>query len=355
MLLAGELNLSVVSMVADILTTGNADEILSGIGGRSFRDVELLVARHRPGGIIRDRVRPVCVMMPCKEPGHDPPDASLRASDVNMNPRNILSGADVSSTAGSAISTPDVGCEKSTGYEGERAETAVGGDARTGCGAPAHMERMLVTQKYKLEFAVDPEFMRDLERARNLLSAKYPDGIGFETLFGILLKEYLDRHDPERRIRRRKKRKDRDSKRIVSGNGKQAEKQKTIGKDSEGESERGRCSDTREMPDKRRSICADTRAIPKKRRGARCINGRTRHIPRAVRDRVHVRDGGRCTFIGTDGKRCNSYWNLEIDHIVPFAKGGDNSLDNLRLLCAEHNRLAAEKEYGKDHMDEFYR
>jgi 5-methylcytosine-specific restriction endonuclease McrA len=53
--------------------------------------------------------------------------------------------------------------------------------------------------------------------------------------------------------------------------------------------------------------------------------------------------------------RCDAERNLQIDHIVPYARGGDNSLENLRLLCARHNRLAAEREYGKAHMEKYYR
>ena len=79
----------------------------------------------------------------------------------------------------------------------------------------------------------------------------------------------------------------------------------------------------------------------------------TRNIPRRVRDEVFLRDGGRCTFKGTDGRRCNSKWNLQIDHIIPFALGGDNSPGNLRLLCGKHNRLEAERVYGSEHMDRF--
>jgi 5-methylcytosine-specific restriction endonuclease McrA len=70
---------------------------------------------------------------------------------------------------------------------------------------------------------------------------------------------------------------------------------------------------------------------------------------------VFERDGGRCTFVGDDGRRCESDWNLQIDHIVPYAKGGDNSPENLRLLCARHNRLAAEREFGKERMEKYHR
>jgi len=61
---SGELNLCALSMISGILTEENAGEILVWIRRRPFRDVEMLVARHRPGQIIRDRVKPVFVMNP---------------------------------------------------------------------------------------------------------------------------------------------------------------------------------------------------------------------------------------------------------------------------------------------------
>jgi len=42
---------------------------------------------------------------------------------------------------------------------------------------------------------------------------------------------------------------------------------------------------------------------------------------------------------------------LEIDHIVPQAKGGKGTTDNLRVRCRAHNRLAAENEFGREHVE----
>jgi 5-methylcytosine-specific restriction endonuclease McrA len=58
--------------------------------------------------------------------------------------------------------------------------------------------------------------------------------------------------------------------------------------------------------------------------------------------------------LGANDKRCNSTWGLQIDHIEPFARGGRNTTNNLRLLCGKHNRFAAEKVYGKGFMEEHY-
>ena len=95
-------------------------------------------------------------------------------------------------------------------------------------------------------------------------------------------------------------------------------------------------------------VKAPSPSAPKRRRIM------SRVVPQKVRDEVWERDGGRCTFVSCKtGRRCNSMHGLEIDHIQPFARGGTSSAKNLRLLCRQHNQLAAIQVFGKDKMD-FY-
>ena len=73
--------------------------------------------------------------------------------------------------------------------------------------------------------------------------------------------------------------------------------------------------------------------------------GRSRHIPAAVRRQVWARDGGRCAFVGTNG-RCDERGFLEFHHVVPFAAGGETTAENLQLRCRAHNAYEAELYFG---------
>jgi HNH endonuclease len=81
---------------------------------------------------------------------------------------------------------------------------------------------------------------------------------------------------------------------------------------------------------------------PRPRRDARRVS---RHVPAAVRREVWARDGGRCTFVGTDG-RCSAREFLELHHVVPYADGGATEATNLTLRCRAHNQHDAAVRFG---------
>ena len=83
---------------------------------------------------------------------------------------------------------------------------------------------------------------------------------------------------------------------------------------------------------------------------ARRASGDSRHIPAHVRREVFERDGGRCTFVGDHGHRCETRDLLQFDDIVPRARGGKPTVDNLRLRCRAHNQLEAERVFGTEFM-----
>ena len=146
---------------------------------------------------------------------------------------------------------------------------------------------------WEFRFVAGPDFREKFERARALLSGTYPQGVTQEQVFGAALDEYLGRHDPARPVER----------------------------------------------------------SPRGSDGAR----RSRSIPAAARRAVWGRDGGRCTFVGPDGRRCGSTWDVEVDHVKPYCRGGEHRIENLRLLCSAHNRRQAERDLGTAWMAPFKR
>ena len=84
------------------------------------------------------------------------------------------------------------------------------------------------------------------------------------------------------------------------------------------------------------------------RRTDRAPEANSRYVPRAVLREVVARDGEQCTFVSLDGRRCTERGRLQPDHYpTPFARGGKATADNLRLRCASHNLLTAEREFGR--------
>ncbi|ABC83806.1 HNH endonuclease [Anaeromyxobacter dehalogenans] len=77
------------------------------------------------------------------------------------------------------------------------------------------------------------------------------------------------------------------------------------------------------------------------------------HIPARVRREVWARDGGRCTFVLASGERCGSTHRLELDHVVPLARGGASTADNLRIRCRGHNLEEARRALGDAVVDAY--
>jgi hypothetical protein len=76
----------------------------------------------------------------------------------------------------------------------------------------------------------------------------------------------------------------------------------------------------------------------------------SRHIPARIRRSVFERDGARCAHVDAAGQRCRETHHLELHHLVPFARGGQHTAENVTLRCAPHNTYAAELDFGPEHV-----
>jgi hypothetical protein len=61
---------------------------------------------------------------------------------------------------------------------------------------------------------------------------------------------------------------------------------------------------------------------------------------------VWLRDGGRCAYVGSKGRRCGESGFLEFHHVKPHAAGGESTVDNIQLRCRGHNVYEAELYFG---------
>jgi HNH endonuclease len=204
----------------------------------------------------------------------------------------------VKSAAGSAASPPpdqDLFTEPTSAPEVRTSEAATSAPEQPTPPTPQLEERVAIS------FSVRAETYEEFEKARLFLSRKLPQGVTMEAAFEELLDFYLKHKAPKN---------PRPSKQRAS--------RKTASKPG---------------------ISADNTVHPN--HSNRTVHRTTRHIPAAVRRDVFERDGHRCTYAGLTGKQCGSSYDLELDHIQPFAVGGKHVADNLRVLCATHNQHRA--------------
>ena len=238
--------------------------------------------------------------------------------------------------------------------------------------APADRVRPLGSGRWELKAVIDDECRRGLERLQGLLSHVDPH-LTMGQLLG-LVREGLDRHDPARPPRGRRAapakgaeqtsapKTQAASARFAAPAAKQeasadsadpsAAKVSTQAAAQPGDEAADRPDTSAAKPagdatsapktrrlDRQAAACAQPAAPPRTRTSAAKTGVTGRAIPAAVKREVWRRDRGRCRYVDrTSGRRCGSQHLLQIDHVVPYARGGGAEPNNLRLLCAAHHR-----------------
>lgn len=302
---SGELNLTVVSMVSKYLKPGNVDEIIARIKSRPKREVEKIVAEYEPKAAVSvDRVRmmvvPVMHVPDCPVTPVLPPSVALRSIVTSAPETSVMAvpGSTVIVTSAvSAIvaqqSTVTGDSEISPKFESTNSKVC-NATNQTEASAPASVSKHIEFERLaRIEFTAHEALMSKLERVRSIAAHRLPADAPLECLISFMAEYFLESEDPARRQARREA--------------------------------RATEPETGETP--------SSAAKP-------------RYIPVAVRDQVFVRDN-QCTYVSPGGHRCGSTHMLQIDHIKPVARGGASTIDNLRILCAYHNRLESERLMGK--------
>ncbi|MBY0316202.1 MAG: HNH endonuclease [Bdellovibrionales bacterium] len=65
---------------------------------------------------------------------------------------------------------------------------------------------------------------------------------------------------------------------------------------------------------------------------------RRRYISQTIRKKL-LHPNAVCAYKDQNGKSCDNRRFLQLDHIQSWSRGGNNTVDNLQVLCGVHNRL----------------
>ena len=373
MLRSQRTSLTVLAKVVGPLgSTSDPIGLLKSIDGKSQREVERIVALGRPVAKPVERVRRQVVRKPAAKPaplldcgadGSSGGGASgaevVAASGAGL----ATSGAEVATVDGdpAATSGAEVATVDGTGFGTSAAEV---GAARTSAAEAAAEPE--TEERVSLSFSLTAEDYESFEQAKAILARKLPADMSIEDAFNELVAFYLTKKKPTRTSKSTGRKKaaggtERPRSAETSADGRAG--RTSTGTEVESATEEPGNSESAARPGTRGELPTEVANATGTAEGAETADGtetanatgtasrlrsepRSRHIPANTRAAVFDRDAHRCSYVAADGTRCNATRNLEIDHVEPFALGGSHEAENLRVLCAAHNRRAAERVFG---------
>ena len=364
---SGALQVTVLSLLKPHLNPENAAGLFDACGGKSFRDVEELVAARFPKPDIKDSVR----RLPARRKGTSNVGCAEVASAAKNTEAQHLRENSAQNTRELAAPQLVVGAIGSgaigSGSDSMGAIPPPHSSAATRSSARPRLEP-LSGGRFGVRVTAGAEFRELLERVRALASHRLPGG-DLETLMLRGLEAYerelvRERFAVGKRSRAAKRapapaqvrpsgiaaaaaavasRNPSSSPRDVrSPTAEPASTQGSYGYATVDEV-RGQSLNPNPNPNSNSSVSFASR---RSKSPAGCFK-RSRYVPAAVEREVYARDGGQCTFVASDGRRCGARHFLQFDHIEPWAVGGGQTTLNLRLRCGAHNRWYARRYFGR--------
>ena len=296
---SGALHASALSLLRKHLTPENAGELFELCKRRSVRKVEELLAARFPRPDVRDLMR----RLPAAQTG--------LTLDVECATEKV------------STEKPSRELEKPSLEFRPREPLAVS--------APAEAAKPRRLEPYGVHFTADSEFRELLERVRGLAGHRLPSG-DLMTLMKRGLEAYERELTKERFALGTKPRRSRGV----------ASAPSAVSASAVSASTPDRSKPELSTPDPPKSD-PQSKANPNPKR--------KRHCPAAVARGVFLRDGGQCSYVSPGGRRCCARRCLELDHVDPWAVGGEDTIENLRLRCRAHNQRYARQYFGKARVD----
>jgi hypothetical protein len=144
--------------------------------------------------------------------------------------------------------------------------------------------RSLTSTQSELRLTLDEVTLKKLEKIKSLISHKNPNPT-FAELIEVMAELTLEKLDPENEKRKRK-------------------------------------------------------ATPTRKNGATKVATTSKYISVLTKREVWKKSRGQCCYRDPQTKRrCDSRFQLQIDHIIPISQNGPSTISNLQLFCRQHNQL----------------
>ena len=309
MVAGGTLHASALSLLRKHLTPENAAELFELCKQKSARQAEELLAARFPRPDVRDLVRRL-------------PSQARLTLDVGCSSQRAPGEASRKPQGDASPSTPSAESENASVESLPRKPAAA-----LGLAVQPKSRRLepLSADRYGVHFTADGEFRALLERVRGLAGHRLPSGD-----LMTLLKRGLEAYEREL-----------EKERFTVGS-----KPRRSSSAAPASAECDPTAPDLSAPDPKAGDRYPARS-PKPILNSK----RKRHYPAAVARAVFLRDGKQCSYVAQDGRRCTARRCLELDHVEPWAVGGEATIDNLRLYCRAHNQRYARQYYGKSRVE----
>ncbi|HVO30881.1 MAG TPA: HNH endonuclease signature motif containing protein [bacterium] len=293
----GRLGMSTLVVLKDVLDESNARALLDRASGKSRDDVKEIVASLRePAPVPAASIRRVPVA----------------AANCAIETKPVVG---LSFDAARGAGNPQVRGPEADGVE--EASPSPGASLPAAMRAPARRPEIepVARDQYNVRFVADREFVEMLKKVRALESHAVPDG-DLVTLLRRGLEALVRKHEAKKGPKRAKR-----------------------------PAPASPVAAVADAPGVRDSSQTETDGSPRGIEEAAIDAKRRKAVPAEVRRAVWERDEGRCVWETASGP-CGSTWKVEGDHIIPEALGGEATVENMRLLCRDHNEQHARDVFG---------
>src|SRR6187549_2974425 len=315
----GALHASALSLLRKHLSPENAAELFELCAHRSARKVEELLAARFPRPDVRDLVRRL------------PAQAGLtldvgRASECASEapPRE-----------------PSVEPQKAFVAPPSREPWTASGEAKAAEAPKSGRLEPLSAERFGVHFTADAGFRELLERVRGLAGHRLPSG-DLMTLLKRGLEAYERELTKERFALGSKPRRSRGVAPVPSA---------PSAPPAPSEADLSATARAKPQLSTLDSSNLDAQSMPNVSPNANPNPNPNRHVPAAVARAVFLRDGQQCSYVAPDGRRCSARRCLELDHVHPWAEGGESTIEDLRLRCRAHNQRYARQYFGKSRVE----